>query len=241
MIHSSALPVGACPELLHKTLDLTTIEGTYKANRRVYLEDITLPEFDKTRRIDGVWVYVFDTPCQHDIILGQDFLHKAGIAIDFEFKFVKWLDKRIDMKSQGFLQNDANVSLLLDAIAEDEDLGACYEEIFSTMISDSNYKKHNVDNIANQQLHLTAVERAKLKQLLSRYDTLFDGKLGQYRGHKNNLKIDKNAKPYQGKAYAVPHAHKEPFIKELKCLVEIRVLHICRGTEWAAPTFIIPK
>ena len=70
MIHSSALPVGACPELLHKTLDLTTIKGTYKANRQVYLEDITLPEFDKTRQIDGVWAYVFETPCQHDIILG---------------------------------------------------------------------------------------------------------------------------------------------------------------------------
>ena len=71
------------------------------------------------------------------------------------------------MKSRGFLRNDANVYLLLDAIAEDEDLGACYEEIFSTMIGDSNYKKHNIDDIANQQLHLTAVEREKLKQLLS--------------------------------------------------------------------------
>ena len=58
------------------------------------------------------------------------------------------------------------------------------------MIGDSNYKKHNVDDIANQQLHLTAVEREKLKQLLNIYDTLFDGKLGHYRGPKIHLEID---------------------------------------------------
>ena len=45
-----------------------------------------LPEFDKTKRINGSEVFVFDSPCRYNIILGQDILHKIGLNLDFSEK-----------------------------------------------------------------------------------------------------------------------------------------------------------
>jgi len=62
MIHANALPLGACPAMLDTPKEIKTIEGTFNAKRRAYLEDVFLPEFDKTKRVDGIWAYAFDTP-----------------------------------------------------------------------------------------------------------------------------------------------------------------------------------
>ena len=51
MIHSRCLPVGAVPTLMNGTRLINTIAGVIPANRTVYLQNITLPEFDKSRKI----------------------------------------------------------------------------------------------------------------------------------------------------------------------------------------------
>ena len=47
--------------------------------------------------------------------------------------------------------------------------------------------------------------------------------------------------PYHGKAFPVPHIHKETLKKEVERLEEIGVLKRQTESEWASPTFIIPK
>ena len=50
MIHERCLPPGAVPSLLSSGKSkFQTVAGTFESSREVYLEDITLPEFDKTR------------------------------------------------------------------------------------------------------------------------------------------------------------------------------------------------
>eukprot|EP00957_Ditylum_brightwellii_P203205 15333638-Ditylum_brightwellii.AAC.1 len=78
---------------------MQTIAGNFNTSREVNLREILLPEFDKTKRIDGITAYVFDAPCQYNMIIGRDFLCKAKINLNFEHGFMEWLETRIAMKA----------------------------------------------------------------------------------------------------------------------------------------------
>ena len=42
------------------------------------MRDIRFPELEKNRRITGTKVFIFDSPCRYDVILGNDLLDQAG-------------------------------------------------------------------------------------------------------------------------------------------------------------------
>ena len=49
------------------------------------------------------------------------------------------------------------------------------------------------------------------------------------------------AKPYHAKSFPVPRVHYETLKREVERLVELGVLKRVNRSEWAAPTFLIPK
>ncbi len=55
------------------------------------------------------------------------------------------------------------------------------------------------------------------------------------------MDIDPNAKPVHSRPYPVPRIHLKTFKKELDHLVRIGVLEAQQESEWASPSFIIPK
>ena len=55
----------------------------------------------------------------------------------------------------------------------------------------------------------------------------------------NDIKPD--AKPTYSRPYSIPQIHMSTFKKELNHLVELGVLLPQNESEWASPTFIIPK
>jgi hypothetical protein len=48
-------------------------------------------------------------------------------------------------------------------------------------------------------------------------------------------------KPYHGRPYPIPHKHKAILMKEIKWLCKIGVLEWQPSSQWALPTFILPK
>jgi hypothetical protein len=48
-------------------------------------------------------------------------------------------------------------------------------------------------------------------------------------------------KPYHGRPYPILHKHKAVLMKEIKWLCNIGVLEWQPSSQWASPTFIIPK
>jgi hypothetical protein len=92
-----------------------------------------------------------------------------------------------------------------------------------------------------KQTHLSTSQQNDLIKLLSKYDKLFDVTLGKYSHRKLHLTLQEDAVPVHHKAFPAPHAHTEVFKKELQHLVKIGVLKQIGPTEWAVPTFIVPK
>ncbi|CAJ1938503.1 unnamed protein product [Cylindrotheca closterium] len=108
-------------------------------------------------------------------------------------------------------------------------------------IMDAKYEATSGAEVADKQQHLTEDQRKLLAQALKNTDEIFDGQLGHYKHEKVHLELIENAQPVFSKAYSVPKQHEPAFLKELKHLQEIGVLERTGPSEWASPTFIIPK
>jgi hypothetical protein len=76
---------------------------------------------------------------------------------------------------------------------------------------------------------------------LNKHTTLFDGTLKVYLHRLVHLDVIPNAIPRHLQAYPVIHIHLEVFKAKLICLCNIGILEICGASQWASPTFIIPK
>ncbi len=56
-----------------------------------------------------------------------------------------------------------------------------------------------------------------------------------------SFQLKEGVSPYHGQAFPVPKVHKETIIKEVERLCQLGVLERQPASEWAWPSFIIPK
>ncbi len=89
--------------------------------------------------------------------------------------------------------------------------------------------------------HLTQQQQSDLLNVLTKHQKMFDGTLGVYPHKKFHIDIEPGAKPVYSRPYAVARIHLLTFKKELDHLVQLGVLKKQYESEWASPTFIIPK
>ena len=108
-------------------------------------------------------------------------------------------------------------------------------------ILDAKYEKAKLKEIVKTAFHLKDVEQQKLYELLKRYETIFDGSLGNWKTTPVDFELKEDAKPHSQRYFPVPHLYKETFKKELDRLVKLEVLEKVQQSEWGSPTFIIPK
>ena len=98
-INERALPKGCVPNMLKVPIVSQTIQGIYTTKRKVELDSLILPEFEKNLQIDSQSALVFSGESRYDIIFGQDFLSKIGMIIDFDRNIILWMGKKVLMKS----------------------------------------------------------------------------------------------------------------------------------------------
>ena len=92
-------------------------------------------------------------------------------------------------------------------------------------ILDAKYEKANLAEIVSEHCaHLSSQQRNKMFRLLTKYEELFDGTLGDFKTDPVSLKLKKDAKPYHGRPYPIPHSQLDVFRKEVESLVELGVL-----------------
>ena len=109
-------------------------------------------------------------------------------------------------------------------------------------ILDANYANTDLQSVVNSNCpHLSVTNQNKLLELLTEFEELFDGTLGNWNTEPVSFELKEGAKPYHGRAFPVPMCHKETLIKELNRLCDLGVLKWQPAFEWASPSFIVPK
>jgi hypothetical protein len=110
-------------------------------------------------------------------------------------------------------------------------------------ILNAKYEKANLRAITKQDClnHISATENDKLLKLLQEFEELFDGTLGDWNCNPVSLQLKEGAQPYHGRPFPIPKKHVETLKKEIQQLCDLGVLKWQADSEWASPTFIIPK
>jgi hypothetical protein len=100
-------------------------------------------------------------------------------------------------------------------------------------------QKKNLQSIVRDNCkHLSADQKKKLLQLLTKYESLFDGSLGDWKTKLVSFQLKEGVLPYHGRAFPVPKVHKETIIKEVERLCQLGVLERQPASEWASPSLI---
>jgi hypothetical protein len=109
-------------------------------------------------------------------------------------------------------------------------------------ILDAKYEKADLPAIIRENCsHLTASNREKLISVLLKFESLFNGTLGDWKLPPVSFELKEGMKQYHGRPYPILLKHKAVLMKEIKRLCNIRVLEWQPSSRWASPTFIIPK
>jgi len=111
---------------------------------------------------------------KYDLITGQELLQDLGILLDFKNQTVTWDEVTIPMR-------DPDISLEEGfQIHESEILFEATE--CTKQILEAKYEAVTPQQIVDACVHLTDEEKVELLTLLEKFQDLFDGSLGRWKG-----------------------------------------------------------
>ena len=180
----------------------------------------------------------------YDLIIGKNTMHDLGVVLDFKQSTIQIDEILLPMRDIANLQLKSSVTRALrnNANFAQEPVSTRSATKRVVEILDAKYEKADIPAIVRENCsHLSATDREKLLSMLLRFESLFDGTLGDWNLPPVSFEIKEDMKPYHGRAYPIPQIHKAVLMKEIDRLCEIGVLKWQPSSRWASPTFIIPK
>jgi len=202
-----------------------------KTNQKVKAQFAT-PELHDDRLTE--WnMHVTKSLGPYDVIIGRDILKFLKIDLRFSDEIIKW-----DGTEMPFKDGDASTKEGHYVADSDPAEDAAHRV---KRILDAKCDKADIEKICAEQAELNKQQREQLAVLLCKHEALFDGQSGRWHGQEVKLELQDGAKPYHARAYDTPRCHMQTLKAEVERLVKIGVLKKVNRSEWAAPTFIIPK
>ena len=172
-------------------------------------------------------------------------MNELGIVLDFQTNNITIDHVPLPMRNI----NDLTKSKIERAWAVNNNMFSQHEPASTdeatqrtVRILDAKYEKADLQSVVSENCaHLDLTEQNKLLDLLLEFEDLFDGTLGDSNTEPVSFELKEGAKLYRSRPYPVPKIHKEVLIKEVERLCKLGVLRREYDSEWASPSFIIPK
>ena len=106
------------------------------------------------------------------------------------------------------------------------------------------YQQHTGPSVASHKnaSHLSEKEKEALSSLMSNFEGLLKGTVGDYKKMEVSFEVDKNKTPYHAKPYRIPVAHTKMMNTTINEMCENKALEEYSGdSEWVAPTLACQK
>jgi hypothetical protein len=162
-----------------------TLNGIFQMLHKAWVE-LNFFEYSDSKRFHvepDVVKYNKNSKLQYDFILGTVTMKEFGIILNFRDKKITIDEIILPMRNINFLQG----SSILHALKHNHSLAM---ELHSTQdatqraaqILDAKYSKADLQSVVRDICkHLSADQQKKLLQLLKKYESLFDGTLGDWK------------------------------------------------------------
>ncbi len=120
---------------------------------------------------------------QYDIILGVKTMKEYGIILDFKDKMITVDEVKLPMRNINYLQGYSTICALRlnqSLAMEPQSTQDAFKHV--TRILDAKCQKADLQSIVKDKCkHLSADQQKKLLQLLTKYELLFGGTLGDWK------------------------------------------------------------
>jgi hypothetical protein len=223
-----------------------TLNGIFQTKHKGRVE-LNFFEYSDSKRYysepDVVVEYKKGIKPQYNLIIGTETMIELGNMLEFIAKMITIDEIILPIRNINHLQGASMLSALKlnNSLAMDpqstQDVTKC-----ATWILDAKYNKADLQSIVKENCkHLSANQQKKLLQCLRKYEPLFNGTLGDWRTWPVSFQLREGVSPYHGRAFPVLKIHKYTIIKEVERLFKLGVLEQQQASEWALPSFTIPK
>ncbi len=182
-----------------------TFNGTFLTDRVGDIE-ISFVEYSASKKVhlqpDIVEYSPGDQAPMHDLIIGKQTMHNLGVKLDFQEKTIT-IDKILfPMRNIANLQLKPKITRALreNTCFAQEPISTCSTTKHLVKILDAKYEKAVPPAIIRENCsHLTASNREKLLSVLLKFESLFDGTLGDWKLPPVSFELKQGMKPYHGR------------------------------------------
>jgi len=211
----------------------STAAGIMTTTQKCRVE-FKLTEFDEQKVIEWDF-HVTKNDFSYDMIIGRDLLEPLGIDIKYSTRTMEWDGTAVPMKPQEASRRDSY------HVNDSKSVDDATERI--KKILDAKYEPADLNKVMQSDScsHLGEEQKRPLLALLRKYESLFDGTLGMWRNEQYHIDLKPGVEPYHARSFPIPQVHEKTLRMEVDRLCEVGVLKKVNRSQWAAPTFIIPK
>ena len=131
------------------------------------------------------------------MVIGRDILSSLGMDISFKEKSISWEGIAIPMRDFDTLRKYQLSKTELRAFISETEEPVVTQKATDRIIKilDANYQKADLKVVVQQAKHLNPRQKEMLYNLLIKYQSIFDGKLGEWNTDPVDLELKEGENP----------------------------------------------